>query len=378
MALAAALDQPSPSVLDAVRATVARDLAPIVVAVDEGEIYPGDVLRSLGALGAWRQHIPENGEADLWPAIQATAAVGAVCGSTAFLAWCQNTLVWYVANTANTSLRDRYLERVASGELLGGTGLSNPMKSLFGIEQLKLKASPAGTGYAVKGALPWVSNLGPDHLFGTIAAKTSAVGETVMVLADCAEPALTLTPCKPFLGMDGTGTYALQFRDLAVPADLVLADPAKPFVTKIRAGFVLLQTGMGLGLIRDCAALMRELRPALGHINDYLDLQPEEVEDRLDTLKGEIRTLARTPFDPDPAYWRRVVSARLAVSELSLEAAQGAMLHAGARGYLKSHRAQRRLRESYFVAIVTPATKQLRKMLAADTSPETGGPAAAP
>jgi hypothetical protein len=40
------------------------------------------------------------------------------------------------------------------------------------------------------------------------------------------------------------------------------------------------------------------------------------------------------------------------------------MLHCGARGYLKSHRAQRRLRESYFVAIVTPATKQLRKMLA--------------
>ena len=40
------------------------------------------------------------------------------------------------------------------------------------------------------------------------------------------------------------------------------------------------------------------------------------------------------------------------------------MLHCGARGYLKSHRAQRRLREAYFVAIVTPATKQLRKMLA--------------
>jgi hypothetical protein len=40
------------------------------------------------------------------------------------------------------------------------------------------------------------------------------------------------------------------------------------------------------------------------------------------------------------------------------------MLHCGARGYLKSHRAQRRLREAYFIAIVTPATKQLRKMLA--------------
>ncbi len=375
MVLAAALDPP-PDVLDAVRAAVARDLAPIAAAVDEGR-YPGDVLRTLGVLGAFRQHVPADGRVDLWPAIQATAAVGAACGSTAFLAWCQNTLVWYVANSPNAALRARYLEPVASAAVLGGTGLSNPMKSLFGIEQLKLKAAPAGGGYAVRGALPWVSNLGPDHLFGTIAAKTDPLGETVMVLADCAEAALGLTPCKPFLGMDGTGTYALQFRDLAVPDALVLADPAKPFVQTIRAGFILLQTGMGLGLIRDCAALMRELRPALGAINGFLDLQPEEVEARLDALEDEIRTLARTPFDPDPGYWRRVVAARLAVSEQSLAAAQAAMLHAGARGYLRSHRAQRRLRESYFVAIVTPATKQLRKMLAlAEASPEPRRPAA--
>ena len=40
------------------------------------------------------------------------------------------------------------------------------------------------------------------------------------------------------------------------------------------------------------------------------------------------------------------------------------MLHCGARGYITDGVAQRRLRESYFVAIVTPATKQLRKMLA--------------
>ena len=40
------------------------------------------------------------------------------------------------------------------------------------------------------------------------------------------------------------------------------------------------------------------------------------------------------------------------------------MLHCGARGYVAAHRAQRRLREAWFIAIVTPATKQLRKMLA--------------
>jgi len=46
-----------------------------------------------------------------------------------------------------------------------------------------------------------------------------------------------------------------------------------------------------------------------------------------------------------------------------LRAAQAAMLFSGARGYVKAGAAQRRLREAYFVAIVTPATKQLRKMI---------------
>ncbi len=59
-----------------------------------------------------------------------------------------------------------------------------------------------------------------------------------------------------------------------------------------------------------------------------------------------------------------MLEARLAVGEAALTAAQAAMLHCGARGYVASAAAQRRLRESYFVAIVTPAIKQLKKMLA--------------
>jgi alkylation response protein AidB-like acyl-CoA dehydrogenase len=74
--------------------------------------------------------------------------------------------------------------------------------------------------------------------------------------------------------------------------------------------------------------------------------------------------LARDPYNADDGYWRHVIALRLQAGDASVAAAHAAMLHCGARGYLMSHRAQRRLREAYFVAIVTPATKQLRKMLA--------------
>jgi hypothetical protein len=106
------------------------------------------------------------------------------------------------------------------------------------------------------------------------------------------------------------------------------------------------------------------MRSQLGHVNKYLDVQPEHIAEKLAGMEREVARLAATPFETDPGYWRAVIEARLAASEASISAASAAMLHCGARGYLANARAQRRLREAYFVAIVTPAIKQLRKMLA--------------
>jgi alkylation response protein AidB-like acyl-CoA dehydrogenase len=351
------------SIVDSVASLARSELAPMAAVIDSGTVYPADLLRRLGDAGAWGSHRPENGAADLRCAIQSIAALGEVCGATAFMAWCQNTLVWYAANSENPALVARFADEVATGKILGGTGLSNPMKSLFGIEKLKLSGRRVEGGYVVRGALPWVSNLGSDHLFGTIFESEDQPGEIVVFLADCSDPAVTLKPCKPFLAMDGTGTYGVQFRDLFVPDDLVLAKRAAPFVKKIRAGFILLQNGMGLGLIRDCIAIMNEVEGSLGHVNRYLPQQPADFEKLLSELGSETMALARDPFNATDDYWRRVVALRLHVGEASVAAAHAAMLHCGARGYVKSHRVQRRLREAYFVAIVTPATKQLRKML---------------
>jgi alkylation response protein AidB-like acyl-CoA dehydrogenase len=342
--------------VDRVASLARTELAPIAAEIDDGSIYPEQALRNFGEIGAWAAH------ADLRETISGISTIAETCGASAFMAWCQNTLVWYILNSDNAALKAKYLSKAASGKLLGGTGLSNPMKSFFGIEKLKLKGRRVEGGYLVRGALPWVSNLGPDHLFGTIFECDD--GEQVMFLADCANANITLTPCKPFLAMDGTGTYAVQLRDAFIPDDQILAAPAMPFVKKIRAGFILMQMGMGLGLVRDCVAIMDSVQPALARVNCYLPQQPADFASVLADMEAETMRLAASPYEPGNAYWRKVVDLRLRGGDAAVAAAHAAMLHCGARGYLKSHRAQRRLREAYFVAIVTPATKQLRKMLA--------------
>ena len=354
------------NVVTAVRNLASRDLAPLVQSIDSDGVYPDSVMRAFGRAGAFAAHLPrgDGSDIDLVTAIRAMAAAGEHCLSTAFCMWCQDALGWYIFASGNDALKQELGERVAVGAALGGTALSNPMKTFFGIEQIRLKAKRVPGGYQVRGLLPFVSNLGDDHYFGAVFEVEDEPKRYVMAVVPCAHDGVTLHGNTKFVALDGTRTFGVQIRDALIPDALVLADPIDAYIKRIRAGFVLLQAGMAFGLIRGCIGLMNQTKGPLGHVNKYLDVQPEHIGEQLAQMEAQVESLAATPFDPDPGYWRAVIEARLAAGEASVAAAHAAMLHCGARGYVAGGAAQRRLREAYFVAIVTPATKQLKKMLA--------------
>ncbi len=355
-----------PGVVREVRELAARELLPLVRKIDADGYYPEAVMRAFGRAGAFGCHLPgaTPGDADLVTAIRAMAAAGEHCLSTAFCMWCQDALGWYIFASGNDGLKQTLGRRVATADALGGTALSNPMKTFFGIEAIRLKGRRINGGYVVRGLLPFVSNLGDDHYFGAVFEVEDEPRHYVMAVVPCAAEGVGLAANTTFVALDGTRTFSVQMRDVVIADTLVLADPSDDFIKRIRAGFLLLQAGMAFGLIRGCIALMNEVKGPLGHVNRYLDRQPEHFAAELDAMEAQVERLAATPFEADPAYWRAVIEARLATGEASVAAAHWAMLHCGARGYVRASAAQRRLRESYFVAIVTPATKQLKKMLA--------------
>jgi hypothetical protein len=143
-----------------------------------------------------------------------------------------------------------------------------------------------------------------------------------------------------------------------------MADPAKPFIARIRSAFVMLQCGMAVGVTQGAIDSMWAVEDQLGHVNQYLDDRPAALQAELDALTARVMKLAETPFNPSVEFFIDVLDARAHGAELSLRAAQSALLHQGARGYLMSSPVQRRVRESHFVAIVTPAIKHLRSEIA--------------
>ena len=358
------------AMLAAVREIADGALAELADDIDRRGVYPLAVLQRLGDVGAFRAHLALGGERDYVGAIQAIAEVSRVCGATGFMMWCHDACGLYMEESGNPALLGTALLDHASARTLGATGMSNPMKTFAGIETLLLRARPVTGGFVVNGILPWVSNLGPDHYFGAVAVvEGGADPREIMFMVRCGTPGVELRNCPSFSAMEGTNTWAVRLTDHFIGAADLIADPVRPFVGRIRAAFVLLQSGMGLGVAQGAIDSMWAVERQLGHVNEHLDDRPDALQAELDALSARTLQLARTPFGTEPEFLIDVLDARAHASELALRAAQSALLHQGARGYLMSSPVQRRVRESHFVAIVTPAIKHLRKEIARLSEP---------
>jgi len=357
----------------ALDALIARTLAPQVTAIDLAGEYPEAFLRAAGQLGVFAGVIaPEfggNGKG-MADTIAQMAKIGETCLSTAFTHWCQTACARYIQLSDNAAAKAEFLPGLANGRLLGGTGLSNTLKSCCEIERFLLTARCVDGGYEINGTLPWVSNLGADHIFVT-GCPVDGDGRLIFFIVKCDQPGFRLVEGAHFTALEGTRTLACQFRNVRIDDARVLAQPAQAadYLPRIQPGMILAQLGMGIGLIRDCIRLVESTERTHQHINSFEDDQADDLRAALAGAEAEVfRLAARLDAGVAPAEVPEllldVLRIRLAGGELSLRAANAAMLHQGARGYLRTAAAQRRLREAYFVAIVTPSLKHLRREIA--------------
>lgn len=364
--------QESVAMLAKVKAIAQGPLAAIVDEIDRKGTYPAQVLRDLGKAGLYRAQTTLDDGPDFVSALKGVAEVSKICGATGFMVWCQAACTLYMERSGNPAFEGETFKRHVNGETLGGTALSNPMKAMTGIEPMLLKAERSGDGYIVNGALPWVSNLGTDHYFGGAATvwEDEKPLFDIMFMVPCQGEGIELRECPSFAGMEGTGTWAVRFTNFKVTKQTLIADQVPAFLDKVRPAFILLQVGMGIGVTQGAIDTMWAVEQQLGHVNQFLHDRPAELQAELDALIARTHALAQLVSDGKTPSKLDVLDVRAHASELSLRAAQSALLHQGARGYLLSSSVQRRVRESHFVAIVTPALKQLRREMAKQSAQE--------
>ena len=357
------------NLLSQLRVAIQQELVPKIQDIDVKGEYPREFMHKVGALGGFAQAVcTELGGTNqgIKSAIQVIEEISKECVCTGFITWCQIACAGYLQNSENLNLKHSLLPKVATGQVLVGTGLSNPMKHFAGIEKIALVAERRPDGYVINGLLPWVSNIGTDQYFA-VAAKIQDTDEYLMAIVSDNFAGLSLKPCASFIALEGSGTYRCFFKDVFVPNEFILAVPCEDFVSRIKPGFILTQVGMGLGLVDSCVELMKRANQRTAHVNCVLDDGIEAIETDLLVARQKTYILAeeveQARGEVHFSLLRDIIQARIVCSELSLRASNAAMLYAGARAYLRHNAVERKLRESYFIAIVTPALKHLKKIL---------------
>ncbi len=150
---------------------------------------------------------------------RASASVGLSYGAHS------NLCVNQIRRNGNADQKQRYLPKLIDGTNVGALAMSEP-GSGSDVVSMKLKAEKKGDRYVLNGNKMWITN-GPDADVLVVYAKTDPAAGSKGITAFLVEKGFkgfSTAQKLDKLGMRGSNTCELVFRDCEVPAENVLGE----------------------------------------------------------------------------------------------------------------------------------------------------------
>jgi isovaleryl-CoA dehydrogenase len=210
---------------DSVRAFAAKEIAPRAADIDQTNQFPPDLWPKLGSLGVLGITVEEEyGGAALGylahvvameEISRASASVGLSYGAHS------NLCVNQIRRNGSEAQKRKYLPKLVSGEHVGALAMSEPGAG-SDVVGMRLRAERRADRYVLNGNKMWITN-GPDADVLVIYGKTSDQGITAFLVEKGMKGFSTAQKLDK-LGMRGSNTCELVFRDCEVSRDQILGE----------------------------------------------------------------------------------------------------------------------------------------------------------
>lgn len=252
-----------------VREFALKNIEPVAVEIDETARQPAEIFEKLGELGMMGISYPTEyggGGTDFITTAMVTEELARSCANIAFLHGYSFGLVGHpILTFANDEQKQKWMPGLATGKMVGAFALTEPGAGTD-VGAATTTAVKNGDEYILNGTKTFITNAIIADLFVAFAYTDRSLGTRGMSCFLIPKGTPGLVPSEPFnkMGVRGSQTSEVVFKDCAVPADCLVGKEGDGFRIAMsaldvgRIGIAAMSTGITQGCLDESVKYSKE------------------------------------------------------------------------------------------------------------------------
>ncbi|GAB3180450.1 acyl-CoA dehydrogenase family protein [Telluribacter humicola] len=370
------LSEEHKAVQEAARDFAQNELLPGVIERDDVQKFDPTLLRRMGDLGFMGMMVsPEYGGGGMDTVSYAIAIeeLSKVDASASVIMSVNNSLVcWGLEKYGNEDQKQKYLTRLAAGEVVGAFCLSEPEAGSDATSQ-HTTAEDKGDYYLLNGTKNWITNGNTASIYLVMAQtypEKRHKGINCLIVEKGME-GFSVGKKEDKMGIRASDTHSLMFTDVKVPKENRIGEDGMGFKFAMstlnggRIGIAAQALGIAAGAYELALAYSLQRKTFAKPIFEHQAIQFKlaEMATRIEAARLLVYKAARLK-DEGKEFVKEAAMAKLYASDVAMWVTTEAVQVHGGYGYVKEYHVERLMRDAKITQIYE-GTSEIQKIVIA-------------
>lgn len=348
---------------DAARDFAQNELLPGVIERDENQKFPSEQVKKMAELGFMGMMVSPDyggGGMDTISYVLAMEEISKVDASAAVIMSVNNSLVcWGLETYGSQEQKDKYLRRLATGEIIGAFCLSEPEAGSDATSQ-QTTAIEKDDYYLLNGTKNWITNGNSASIYLVIAQTDPSLGHKGInaFIVEKETKGVIVGKKEDKLGIRGSDTHSIMFNDVQVPKENRIGEDGFgfSFAMKTLSGGRIGIAAQALGIASGAYELALEYskqRKAFGKEISRHQAIAFKLADMATEIDATRLLCLRAAWLKDNGmnYDREGAMAKVFASETAMKTTTEAVQVHGGYGFVKEYHVERLMRDAKITQI---------------------------
>jgi alkylation response protein AidB-like acyl-CoA dehydrogenase len=351
-----------------------NELLPGVIERDTHEKFPAEQIKKMGELGFMGMMVDpkyNGGGMDTISYVLAMEEISKIDSSASVAMSVNNSLVcWGIEKYGTEEQKEKYLKRLATGEIIGAFCLSEPEAGSDATSQ-RTTAEDKGDHYLVNGTKNWITNGNSASVYLVIAQTDKEKGHKGInaLIVERETEGFVVGKKEEKLGIRGSDTHSLMFQDMKVPKENRIGEDGFGFNFAMstlnggRIGIAAQALGIASGAYELALKYSKERKAFGKEISQH-----QAIAFKLADMATQIETArllclkAAWLKDQKQDFSQASAMAKLYASQVAMDTTVEAVQVHGGYGFVKEYHVERLMRDAKITQIYE-GTSEIQKIV---------------